>query len=143
MFQNILVVFRTLEHTEHTYEVAFELAKRFNSKITFLKCIVKPAPTFGFFHTKSEKETHEKELQDAEKSFNEVGDLAIKFSVSIKTKVESVDSFSDFLVSYIEENLVDLLIIDSHSLDKTRQEDHKETINKIYEEISCPLLTLK
>ena len=47
MFQNILVVFITLEHTEHTYKAAFELAKKFDSKITFLKCIVEPAPTFG------------------------------------------------------------------------------------------------
>ncbi|HET6517300.1 MAG TPA: universal stress protein [Nitrosopumilaceae archaeon] len=143
MFQNILVVFRTLEHTEHTYEAAFELAKKFDSKITFLKCVVKPTPTFGFFQTKGEKKTHEKELQEAEESLHEIEDLATKYAVSINTKVESVDSFSEFIVSHIEENSVDLLIIDSHSLDKAREEDHKETINKIYEEISCPLLTLK
>ena len=143
MFQNILVVFITLEHTEHTYEAAFELAKKFNSKITFLKCIVRPSPTFGFFHTKKEKESHNKELQDAEKSFREIGDLALKFGVSINTKVESVESFPEFLVSYIEENHVDLLIIDSHSLDEAEHQDHKAKINRIFEEISCPLLTLK
>jgi len=69
--------------------------------------------------------------------------LAEKFQVVIITKVESVESFSDYLVSYIEDNHVDLLIIDSHSLTKAEHDDHKETINKIYEEISCPLLTLK
>ncbi|MFB5610789.1 MAG: universal stress protein [Nitrosopumilaceae archaeon] len=143
MFQNILVVFITLEHTKHTYEAAFELAKKFNSKITFLKCIVTPAPTFGFFHTKKETESHQKKLQDAEKSFHEIGDLALKHSVSIKTKVESVESFPEFLVSFIEDNNVDLLIIDTHSLDEAQQQDHKSTINKIFEEISCPLLTLK
>lgn len=143
MFQNILVVFVTTEHTDHTYEAAFEMAKKFSSKITFLKCIVKPAPTFGFFHTKSEKKSHEEELEDADESFDEIEQLAKKFEVSIETKVESVESFSDFLVEYINENHVDLLIIDSHSLDKAEHDDHKETINKIYEKISCPLLTLK
>lgn len=143
MFQNILVVFTTSDHTEHTYEAAFELAKKFNSEITFLKCIVEPAPTFGFFHTKGEKKSHEKELQEAEKSFDEIDGLAKKFEVSIKTQVESVESFPDFLVSYIKENHVDLLIIDSHSLDEAEHQDHKSTINKIFEEISCPLLTLK
>lgn len=143
MFQNILVVFITLKHTSDTYEAAFELAKKFNSKITFLKCIVKPTPTFGFFHTKKETEIHQKELEDAKKSFLEIGDLALKHVVSIKTKVESVESFPEFLVSYVEENNVDLLIIDSHSLDEAENQDHKSTINKIFEEISCPLLTLK
>lgn len=143
MFQNILVVFVTTEHTKHTYEVAFEMAKKFSSKITFLKCIVKPTPTFGFFHTKSEKKSHKKELEEADESFDEIEQLAAKFAVSIQTKVESVESFSDFLVAHIDENHVDLLIIDSHSLDKAEHDDHKETINKIYEEISCPLLTLK
>jgi len=143
MFQNILVVFITLGHTEHTYKAAFELAKKFDSKITFLKCIVKPHPTFGFFHTKGEKKSHEQELQDAEKSFREIEELAKKFDILIKTQVESVESFPDFLVSYIEKNHVDLLIIDSHSLGEAAEKDHKATINKIFEEISCPLLTLK
>ncbi len=143
IFQNILVVFITLEHTEHTYDAAFQLAKKFNSKITFLKCIVKPHPIFGFFHTKKEKESHKKELQEAEKSLHEIEDLAKKFDVSIKTIVESAESFSDFLVSYIEKNHTDLLIIDSHSLDEVAHQDHKATISKIFEEISCPLLTLK
>jgi len=143
MFQNILVVFVTKEHTEHTYDAAFELAKKFDSKITFLKCIIKPTPTFGFFDTKDEKESHKKELEEADESFDEIEQLAEKFQVAIITKVESVESFSDYLVSYIEDNHVDLLIIDSHSLTKAEHDDHKETINKIYEEISCPLLTLK
>ncbi len=143
MFQNILVVFITLEHTEHTYDAAFELAKKFDSKITFLKCIVKPIAIFGFFHTKKEKESHKKELQDAEKSLHEIEDLAKKFDVSINTLVESVESFPDFLVTYIEKNHTDLLIIDSHSLNEAADQDHKATINKIFEEISCPLLTLK
>ncbi len=143
MFQNILVVFITLEHTEHTYDAAFELAKKFDSKITFLKCIVEPIPMFGFFHMKKEKESHKKELQNAEKSLHEIEDLAKKFDVSINTLVESVESFPDFLVTYIEKNHTDLLIIDSHSLDEVAHQDHKATINKIFEEISCPLLTLK
>ena len=143
MFQNILVVFITLEHTEHTYDAAFELAKKFDSKITFLKCIVEPIAMFGFFHTKKEKESHKKELQDAEKSLHEIENIAKKFDVSINTLVESVESFPDFLVTYIEKNHTDLLIIDSHSLDEVAHQDHKATINKIFEEISCPLLTLK
>ena len=143
MFQNILVVFITLEHTEHTYDAAFELAKKFDSKITFLKCIVEPIAMFGFFHMKKEKESHKKELQEAEKSLHEIEYLAKKFDVSINTLVESVESFPDFLVTYIEKNHTDLLIIDSHSLDEAEHQDHKATINKIFEEISCPLLTLK
>ncbi len=143
MFDNILVVFITLEHTEHTYDAAFEIAKKFGSKITFLKCIIEPHPKFGFFHTKGEKESHKQELKDAEKSLHDIEDIAKKFNVSIKTQVESVESLSEFLVSYIQKNHVGLLIIDSHSLDEVEHENHKETINTIFKSISCPLLTLK
>ena len=143
MFGNILVVFITLEHTEHTYDAAFEIAKKFDSKITFLKCIVEPHPKFGFFHTKGEKESHEQELKDAEKSLHDIENIAKKFNVSIKTQVESVESFSEFLVSYIKEKHVDLLIIDSHSLDEAEHQDHKASINRVFKKISCPLLTLK
>ena len=56
----------------------------------------------GSFLQKREKESHKNELQEAEKSLHEIEDLAKKFDVSIKTLVESVESFPDFLVSYIE-----------------------------------------
>lgn len=132
-----------MSHTEHTYEVAFEIATKFSSEITFLKCIIKPPPKFGFFETKGEKKEHEKKLNEAKESLTHLEDLGKKLNVSVKSTIASIESLTDYLISYIEKNIVDLVIIDSHSLDEAEHIDHKAKINSIFKKISCPILTLK
>ena len=143
MFENIVVAFVTSTHTGITSDVALQIAKQFDSKITFIKCIETPSPKFGFFHSKGEKEEHQKELDEAKKSIHDLEERANKVGVQIQSKVESIESFTDFLISYVKENTVDLLIIDSHSIDEIHHENHKEMINTIFTTLSCPILTLK
>ena len=72
MFKQILVVFITTSHTEHTHETAFQIAKKFDSEMTLIKFILRPPPKFGFFETKDEKIQHEKELEEAKESLVEL-----------------------------------------------------------------------
>ena len=143
MFKKILVIFTTLAHTEHTYEAAFEIAKKFDSEITFIKYIIKSPPKFGFFETSSEKKQHKKELTEAHESFTQLEEQAKKENISIISKVSSTESFAEDLISYIESNNVNLVIVDSHSLDEAEEAEHKDLIHKIFKNISCPFLTLK
>ena len=143
MFQNILVAFVTSTHTGITSDVALQIAQKFDAKITFIKCIEKPIPKFGFFHSKGEKEQHQEELDEAKKSIHDLEERAKKTGVPVESKVESIESFTEFLISYVKENKVDLLVIDSHSIDEIHHENHKEMINTIFTSLSCPILTLK
>ena len=143
MFKKILVVFTTTTHTEHTYEATFEIAKKFDSEITFIKYIIKPAPKFGFFETKGEKKQHQKELDEAHESLARLEAKAKKENLSVISKVASTESFAEDLISFIESNKVDLVIVDSHSLDEAEEIEHKDLIHKIFKNISSPILTLK
>ena len=142
MFTNILVTFVTSTNTGHTSDVAFEIARKFNSKITFLKCLEKDPPKYGFFDSKGQVEEHQEEIKTAQESLNILVEKAKKLNVPVDSKIESTESLSNFLVSYVKENAYDLLIIDSHSLDEVHIEDHKEMINRIYTKLSCSILTL-
>ena len=143
MFKKILVVFITTSHTEHTYEAAFEIAKKFDSEMTFIKFIIKPAPKFGFFETKGEKKQHEIEMNDAQGSLTQIEEMAKKENLPVKTKVLSTESFAEDLISYIDANHIDLVIVDSHSLDEAEELEHKDLLHKIFKNIGCPFLTLK
>ena len=142
MFKKILVTFVTSTHSGHTSDVAFELAKKFNSKITFLKCLEKAPPKYGFFESKGQKEDHQKDIDEAKDSLKAIEERAKKLNVPVDSKIESTESVSNFLGSYTKSNHFDLLIIDSHSLDEVHLEDHKEMINRIYTDLSCSILTL-
>ena len=143
MFKKILVIFTTTTHTEHTYEATFEIAKKFDSEITFVKYIMKEPPKFGFFETSGEKEQHKNELKEAEESLSRLEEKAKKENLTVISKAISTESFAEDLISYIEENKVDLAIIDVHSLDEAEELEHKDLVHKIFKNTSCPILTLK
>ncbi len=143
MFKKILVVFTTTTHTEHTYEATFEIAKKFDSEITFVKYIMKEPPKFGFFETSGEKKQHENELNEAEESLARLEKKAKNENLTVTSKAISTESFAEDLISYIETNKVDLAIIDVHSLDEAEELEHKDLVHKIFKNTSCPILTLK
>lgn len=143
MFKKVLVVFTTTTHTEHTYEATFEIAKKFDSEITFVKYIMKEPPKFGFFETSGEKEQHKNELNEAEESLLRLEKKAKSENLSVTSKVVSTESFAEDLIEYIESNKVDLAIIDVHSLDEAEELEHKDLVHKIFKNTSCPILTLK
>ena len=143
MFKKILVVFTTTTHTEHTYEAAFEIAKKFDSEITFIKYIIKPPPKFGFFETSGEKEHHQKELDEAKESLARLEEKAKKENLPVKSNVASTEKFAEDLIDFIKSNHVDLVIIDSHSLDEAEEIEHKDLVHKIFKNTSAPILTLK
>lgn len=143
MFKKILVVFTTTTHTEHTYQATFEIAKKFDSEIKFVKYIIKEPPKFGFFETSGEKEQHQNELKKAQESLSLLEEKAKKENLAVTSKVVSTESFAEDLISYIESNNVDLAIIDVHSLDEVEESEHKDLVNKIFKNTSCPILTLK
>ena len=136
-------MFTTTTHTEHTYEATFEIAKKFNSKITFVKYIMKEPPKFGFFETSGEKKQHKDELKEAQESLARLEQKAKKENLTVTSQAISTESFAEDLISYIESNKVDLAIIDVHSLDEAEELEHKDLVHKIFKNTSCPILTLK
>ena len=142
MFKKILVTFVTSTNSGHTSEVAFELAKKYDSTITFLKCIEKEPPEYGFFESKGQKIEHKEQLEEAKHSLDKLEQRAKELNIPVELQAESTESISNFLVSYVKSNNYDLLIMDSHSLDEVHLEDHKDMINRIYTKLSCSILTL-
>ena len=143
MFKKILVVFTTTTHTEHTYQASFEIAKKFDSEISFVKFIMKEPPKFGFFETSGEKKAHKDELNEAQESLSKLEEKAKKENLTVSSKVISTESFAEDLISFIESNNVDLAIIDIHSIDEAEELEHKDLVHKIFKNTSCPILTLE
>ena len=143
-FKNILIVYTIVPETNHSYDAAIEIAKKFDSNITLLMCMYEEPPTFAFFSTKKEKQKHNIHV-DKSKDFLE--SLAKKIeseNISVKTEFSISDAPTESIISFIEEHEdVDLLVIDSPQIDKIEEETHKDMIHKIYKAIRCPMLTLR
>ena len=143
MFNNILICSFVPENNKHVIDAALELAKKFDSSITSLKCIHEELPTFAFIKTRSEKKNKEKLIQDIQSAFEETEKLAKEHSVLIKTESAFVESLSEYVSNYIKEKKIDLFVPDFTPPSDISLHDHKDIVNQIYKNIDCAVLTLK
>ena len=131
------------KNNKHTIETTFEIAKKFDSSIIFLKCIHKELPTFAFFHRKSEKEKHEELTKETHLALEEVEEMAKQNNISVKTESVFVESVSEYVTTYVKKNDIDLFVPDSTPPSDISMHDHKDIVNRMYKDIDCAILTLK
>lgn len=143
IFQNILLVYNFIPETKHSYDVAMEIAKHFDSNITLLMCMHDEPPKFTFFSTKKEKKEKEILIEKTKEFLDSLEKDAKADEILLKTEFMITEKVMESTVSYVVKQHVDLLIIDSPQLDKIEHDNHKETVNKIYKSVTCPILTLK
>jgi len=140
MFDNIVIVFFTVENTESVYTMAFSIAKKFDAKVDVLKCIYKEPPKFVVFETKSDKAKYAKHLEEAQNSLKALEKIAVESEISITTQIDFTEELSEHVVKFVKSHKVDLLIMDTHQ--HHDGEENKDLVNRIYQEVDCPLLTL-
>ena len=143
MFENILICSFVTKNNKHVIDTSFELAKKFDSNITLLKCIHKELPTFALFHTKSEKKKQEELTKEIQKVFVETEEIAKQNNISLKTESVFVESLSGYVPTYVNKNKFDLFVADSTPPSDILMHDYKDIVNNIYKNIDCPILTLK
>ncbi|MDH3833311.1 MAG: hypothetical protein OES34_03995 [Nitrosopumilus sp.] len=143
MFQNILICSFVLKNSQYVIGITFELAKKFNSNIIFLKCLHEGHPTFGLFQTKSEKKKQNELAKEAQLALQEFEEMAKYYNISVKTENVFVDSLSEFVAIYVQKNNIELLVVNSTPPSDIDIHNYKDIVNHIYKNIECPILTLK
>jgi len=143
MFKNILICSFVPKNNKVAIETTFELAKKFDSSVIFLKCIHEELPTFAFFHRKSEKKKHEEVTKEIQLALEEIEEMAKHHNVSVKTESAFVETLSEYVIEHVKKNNIDLFVADSSLPADISTHDHKDVVNRIYKEIDCAILTLK
>jgi len=143
MLENLVIYSASPKNNDLTIKMTFALAEKFNSKITLLKCIYKNTPKFGLFQTSLEKENEGLLKKEAEDALSNLKIMAKQSNVSIETRLVFVDSLCEYVSGYVKKHKVDLLIADSIPPEDITNLDYKETVNRIYSNVTCPILTLK
>ncbi|MFB5607614.1 MAG: hypothetical protein ACE5RI_05910 [Candidatus Nitrosomaritimum yanchengensis] len=143
MFENILICSFAPENNKHVIDTSFEIAKKFNSKIIYLKCIHKELPTFLLFHTPAEKKKQEKLTKKMQETLDEARKEARNNNIAMTTESVFVESLAEYVTNYVNRKEIDLFIADSKPPGDITMHDHKDIVNHIYKNIDCPILTLK
>lgn len=143
MFQNIAVAIITPVHTKKSFDMGLGLARKLDANLSVIECVYKIPPKFYFFETKSDKKITEKQIHKIKEELKKWKELALKDNIKINTKFALTDSIAHWVMDYVKENKIDLLIVDYPKLSMVEANHHDDIINQIHHKAHCHILTMK
>ena len=142
-FHKVAVAIITPTHTKKSFDLGLEMAKKFDSELTVIECMYKTPPKFYFFETKSDKKTTQDQIAKLKAELENWKGVAQKQGIPIKTKLALTDNISHWVIDYVKENKIDLLIVDYPKLSMEEITLFDDIINAIHHKAHCHLLTTK
>ena len=143
-FKNILVPYDGSKCSDHAFNVAIDIAKKYNSKITIVTCLEKDfrTPWYGP-DSRVNDALLKKEKKAVDKNFSSLEKVAKKSKVSISSKIIVVQSIVKSLLSFTTSNRVDLIVIGSHGRTGFDRLLLGSVANGISQKARCPVLIVK
>lgn len=143
IFRSIAVAIITPTHTKKSFDVGLQLAKKFDSDFTVIECMHKIQPKLYFFETKSDKKIAQEQISKLKTELENWKKIAMDEGIHVKTKFALVDSVAHWVIDYVKDNKVDLLIVDYPKLSMVEMTLYDDIINTIHHKSYCHLLTTK
>ena len=143
MFRNIAVAIITPTHTKRTFDTGLQLAKKFGSELTVIECVYKIQPKFYFFETKSDKKITQTQISKIKAELDNWKKIAQENGIKIKTKFALTDSIAHWIIDFVKENKINLLVVNYPKLSLVEATHYDDIINTIHHEAKCHLLTMK
>ena len=123
--------------------MGLELAKKFDSILSIIECVYKIPPKFYFFETKSDKKITQEQTSKLKNELKKWKEIAQKEGIKINTKLALTDSIAHWVIDYVQEHEVDLLIVDYPKLSLIEENHYDDIIKMIHHKAHCHILTTK
>ncbi len=143
MFKNITVALITPTHTKKSFELGLALAKKFNTELYVIECVYKVQPKFYFYETKSDKKIMQEQISKIKEELKKWKEIAKNEGVKINTKFALTDSIAHWVIDYVKEHEVELLVVDYPKLSMVEANHFDDIINTIHHKAHCHVLTTK
>jgi len=119
------------------------LAKKFDTELSIIECVYKTPPKFYFFETKSDKKIMQDQIFKLKQELKKWKGMAQKEGLRINTKFAITDSIANWVIDYVKEHKVDLLVVDYPKLSMVEANHYDDIINVIHHKVHCHILTIK
>ena len=119
------------------------LAKKFDTELSIIECVYKIPPKFYFFETKSDKKIMQDQIFKLKQELKKWKELAQKEGLRINTKFALTGLIADWVIDYVKEHKVDLLVVDYPKLSLVEANHYDDIINIIHHKAHCHILTMK
>jgi len=113
MTKNILIPYDFTSFAEKAFEKATEIAKKFDSKLTLLSVIGSDIDTSGMGWSRAQ-EVHDEVESKTKSDLNKIKDSPNYEHMNISVKIIHNPSIVDGILSFAENNQIDLIVMGSH-----------------------------
>ena len=144
LFKNILVPYDGSKCSDHAFNVALDVAKKYNSKITIVTCLERDfrTPWYGP-DSRVNDAILKKEKKAVDKNFSSLEKVAKKSKVSISSKIMVIQSIVKSLLSFATSHRIDLIVMGSHGRTGFDRLLLGSVANGITQRAHCPVLVVK
>ena len=143
LFQNILVPVDLSNQSTRAFKVALDVAKKYNSKVTILTCIEEYAWHHMYYELKPNSQLLKKQKKVVKKHFEKLELLAEKNNISLKSKILTLESVVNAIVTFAKSRKHDLVIIGSHGRTGLDKWLLGSVANGVSQKTKCPILIVK
>lgn len=143
MFKRILVAIISPTHSQKSFDFGLDMAMTVDAELSVVECRYGSQPTFYFFETKSDKQKAKREKEKMQKELEKWKSTALENGIKIKTKYALTDSIAKWIIEYIKENKIDLVIMDYPKISQVEASHYDSIISKVHHEAHCHVLTTK
>lgn len=137
-----MVPYDKSEAANRAFEYAIDLAKKYNSTVTIISCVVIQVPTDPYFGT-AYMETTKLLREDAVNSISKLEPRLRESNIPFKKDVLEVISITESLLSYAESHNVDLIVIGSRGLGGFKKLLLGSVASGVSQHSKCPVLIVK
>ncbi len=141
-FRNILVPCDGSSCSNRAFDIAIDLAQKYNSKLTVVSCI-HLFTTEWFCKTRYEKAIIKKMKEMFAKDIADLKCIAKKNNISIRSHIVETSSIVKTLVSFSKTKKVDLIVMGTHGRTCWDKLILGSVANGVSHRVNCPILLVK
>jgi len=143
LFQNILVPFDLSSPSTHAFQVALDIAQKYDSKITLLTCVEGDAWRHYFYDARAHTQLLKKQSKGAKKSMEKLEVMANKAGVKIKLQILKSTSAVKDITTFAKSRKMDLIVMSSHGRTGLDKLILGSVANGVIQRTRCPVLLIK
>ena len=142
MAKNILVPYDFTSFGDLAFEKAMEIAKKFDSKLTLLTVLGSDIDTSGMNLARAQ-EAHDKKEAQAKENLDKIKNSFQSDNVEMSVRIIHNPSVIDGILSFVEKNNIDLIVIGSHGRAGFKKLVLGSVASGIVAKAKCPVLVTK
>ena len=141
LFKNILVPYDGSSHSKHSFKVALDMAKKYNSKISMVTVL--DTSTGWWAHTKLWDNAMVGAKTLVTREFESFESVAKKAKVSFHSEIIESKSVTKAIVSYSKSKKIDLIVIGAQGITGWDKLVLGSVTDGVVHRVRCPVLIVR